>query len=69
MDRIDEINAHMLEQFKVHRIEDTHANRLAFLMGMQSSWRWDVEDQFEKTFYQMALNAAIFHQKMMLTFA
>lgn len=66
--RSDEINEFMLSEMKKHGIEPTPELRLAFLEGLRDAWNEDEETNTEKVFYQLALNAMIFGEKMLLMF-
>lgn len=63
--RTDEIETAMLAEFKAHDIEDTPANRHAFLEGLRDAWNepeegLDFMQAIEKTMYMLALEGMLF---------
>ena len=60
MSKIDEIYANVLPEMAAQGIEDTTANRLAFLQGVRDAWMEDDSKSFEKSLYMMAISTEIF---------
>lgn len=68
MELIDEINDFMLTTFQEKGVEDTTANRIAFLTGLQKAWKEDPDASIGKTLYQMALNSELMLLQIKLMF-
>lgn len=66
MNRQTVIEEKMLEEFKLHSIEDTPQNRIEFLTGIQEAWNEDETISFEKSLYKMALSFMIGMEKFKL---
>lgn len=66
MSRIDEITQKMMEEFEIHKIEDTPENRISFLTGVRDAWREDTSSSLEKTLYMFTITGMINIEKIKL---
>lgn len=57
--KLEEIYEAVLPEMEAHGIEDTDANRHAFLSGMRDAWVEDPFKSIEKTLYVVAINLEI----------